>query len=483
MSVRLKLYATVVILSAFAAITGAIGLVSLNQYQDKAEKLKSAVKLVDELQEQRVQFHQLNRDLYSFLGTGDEKYATFVFLKVNNLESDLNQLVKNTEFSESRANLVVAIQNLEELKQKVYKTMKAFRQDDYTTAKNEISDINNLITLMSNRLANSSLLIENKSASLYEESQGAHEQYSRILILAIIIIITLGIVLGYILVRGITLATKELHNAAMEFAGGDRHRRINKHMSGEFAVLCSSFNHMANQIQQSELRIRQWSDELEKEVTARTRELKEANQNIENLYIETVAALVEAIEAKDSYTRGHSENVAKYALAIGNKMDLTDSEIEELQIAALLHDIGKIGIREEVLNKPTKLNDLEYRHIKQHPGIAYQIIGRIPGIERVAKIVLHHHERYDGQGYPEGLKGDEIPLGARILAVADTFDAMSSNRSYRNALPLDAIKQELLRNSGIQFDPGILGVFIELFDSLDFKSSLPESPYANSSYA
>ncbi len=470
-------------MSVLIAITGAIGLESLNQYQDKAEKLESAVKMVDKLQEQRVQFHRLNRDLYSFLGTGDEKYATFVFLNVNNLESDLNQLVKNPELSESRSNLTLAIQNLEVLKQKVYETMKAFRLKDYVTAKNETNDINELITLMSNRLANSSLLIENKSANLFVESQRAHDRYSRILMLAIFVTIFLGVVLGYILIRGIALATKELHSAAMEFAGGDRHRRINKHMSGEFAALCSSFNHMANQIQQSEMRIKQWNDELEKEVNARAKELKEANRYIENLYIETITALIEAIEAKDSYTRGHSENVAKYALAIGKKMGLTGSEIEELQIAALLHDIGKIGIREEILNKPTKLNDREYRHIKQHPSIAYQIIGRIPGMEQVAKIVLHHHERYDGQGYPKGLKGDEIPLIARILAVADTFDAMSSNRSYRNALPLNVIKQELLRNSGIQFDPQVLGVFIEIFDSLDLKSSLPENLSTNSSSA
>lgn len=185
---------------------------------------------------------------------------------------------------------------------------------------------------------------------------------------------------------------------------------------------------------------------------------------LKNLYYETIKAFVQAIEAKDSYTRGHSENVAEYAIAIAAKMNLSNDQIELLQTAALLHDIGKIGIKEDVLNKPDRLTPEEYDHIKEHPIISSQIINHIPMLEEVGVIIRHHHERYDGNGYPDGLKGEAIPLGSRILAVADTFDAMTSNRTYRNATPVETAKGELLKNAGTQFDPQIVGFFVELLD-------------------
>lgn len=182
-------------------------------------------------------------------------------------------------------------------------------------------------------------------------------------------------------------------------------------------------------------------------------------------YIDSVKALVEAIEAKDSYTRGHSENVAYLAVAIAQKVGLDAVEVEEIQTSALLHDLGKIGIREQVLNKPGKLDAGEFEHVREHPRIAYQIIGRIPAFKNVAEIILHHHERYDGRGYASGLAGTEIPLGSRILAVADTFDSITSSRPYRTAESLEFAKAELLKNSGTQFDPAIVEAFIEILDS------------------
>lgn len=201
---------------------------------------------------------------------------------------------------------------------------------------------------------------------------------------------------------------------------------------------------------------------------------------LKNLYYETIKAFVQAIEAKDSYTRGHSENVAEYAIAIAIKMNLPSDQIEMLRTAALLHDIGKIGIKEEVLNKPGRLTPEEYDHIKEHPIISSQIINHIPMLEEAGVIIRHHHERYDGNGYPDGIKGEVIPLGSRILAVADTFDAMTSNRTYRNATPVETAKGELLRNAGTQFDPQIVNAFVELLDSNELPSiaSMLSNPFS-----
>jgi putative nucleotidyltransferase with HDIG domain len=203
---------------------------------------------------------------------------------------------------------------------------------------------------------------------------------------------------------------------------------------------------------------------------------------LECLYIDTVKAFVQAIEAKDSYTRGHSENVANYATAIARKMRLSASRIKDLETAALLHDIGKIGVNEEILNKPERLTSDEYERIKQHPFIAFQILEHVPALKDIARIILHHHERYDGSGYADGLQADEIPLESRILAVADTFDAITSCRPYRRARTTLSARNELMDNAGTQFDPEVIKHFIELIDSgeimsINEKNQLEDSEY------
>jgi len=193
---------------------------------------------------------------------------------------------------------------------------------------------------------------------------------------------------------------------------------------------------------------------------------------LEEVYIETVKAFVETIEAKDSYTRGHSENVTRYAMLISDKLGFSEEDNGVLRTAGLLHDIGKIGIREGILNKPSSLSDEEYNIIKTHPEIGIKIIGRVPKLKKVVPIVLHHHERYDGRGYSAGLKGEEIPLGARILAVADSFDAMTSARPYRSALSFREAVKELKKNTGKQFDPYIVEVFLSALEEVDLKELL-----------
>ncbi len=185
---------------------------------------------------------------------------------------------------------------------------------------------------------------------------------------------------------------------------------------------------------------------------------------LEDIYIDTVKAFVQAIEAKDSYTKGHSENVADYAIAIAREMGMDEERLKTLKTASLLHDIGKIGIKEEILNKPSRLNNDEYEHIKQHPHIAFQILEHVPTLKEIADIILYHHEKYDGTGYLMGLQGEDIPLEARILAVVDTFDAMTSSRPYREAASLETARTELLKNAGTQFDPRIVEIFVGILD-------------------
>jgi len=179
-------------------------------------------------------------------------------------------------------------------------------------------------------------------------------------------------------------------------------------------------------------------------------------------------AFSEALEARDQYTAGHSRRVMEYSNSIGQRMRLDKQDTEYLKRSALLHDIGKIGIPDFVLKKQTKLTDEEYAIIKSHPETGAAILKYIKSFKDLVPAVYHHHERFDGEGYPKGIKGKAIPLHARIIAIADTFDAMTSSRSYRNALSFRTALSELERSKGVQFDPDIADIFIEI---------LQESPY------
>lgn len=191
-------------------------------------------------------------------------------------------------------------------------------------------------------------------------------------------------------------------------------------------------------------------------------ELKEKNDELEKAYLDTIGIVRQTVEAKDPYTRGHSDRVAEYSVLIGTKKGLDEKTINTLRIGGLFHDIGKIGIPDSILLKESKLDDNEYSQIKNHPSIGAHILGDVAMFQDIIPMVLHHHEKYDGHGYPAQLKGDDIPLIARIAAVADTFDAMTSKRSYRNALPLDVVTSEIEKCKGTQFDPAIADVFLDI---------------------
>ena len=191
-------------------------------------------------------------------------------------------------------------------------------------------------------------------------------------------------------------------------------------------------------------------------------ELDKRKKYIEEMSLQLMQMLSTTIEAKDEYTKGHSHRVAEYSVLIARELGWNEKELSNLKNAAHLHDIGKIAIPDTILNKPSKLSEEEFSIIKEHTIIGANILKNISLIDHVQEIVRNHHERYDGNGYPDGLKGKEIPLHARIVAVADSYDAMSSQRIYRNQLPPEKIIQELENNKGTQFDPEITDIFLKL---------------------
>lgn len=176
------------------------------------------------------------------------------------------------------------------------------------------------------------------------------------------------------------------------------------------------------------------------------------------VYHEIIECLVTALEAKDPYTKGHSTRVADMAYQLGEAAGLQGEELEDLHLAAHLHDIGKIGIPDGILNKTGPLSPGEFETLRQHPAIGYRILARSSQLKTLAEIVLHHHERWDGRGYPDGLRGEAIPLSSRIIAVCDAIDAMTSARPYRKAMSAAECRREMRRNRGTQFDPYLLGL-------------------------
>ena len=193
-------------------------------------------------------------------------------------------------------------------------------------------------------------------------------------------------------------------------------------------------------------------------------ETKKANEEIKELSVEVMEALAHTIDAKDKYTKGHSIRVANYSRMLAEKMGLSPKECEDVYYYGLLHDLGKIGVPNEIINSPTRLTDEEYGVIKTHPAVGSDILAEIHSRPDLTIGARWHHERYDGKGYPDGKKGEEIPLPARIIAVADSYDAMTSNRSYRDYLSQNKVREELENNKGTQFDPVIADYMIEIID-------------------
>ena len=194
-------------------------------------------------------------------------------------------------------------------------------------------------------------------------------------------------------------------------------------------------------------------------------ELADTYEKLEKAYLESVQTLRYTVEAKDSYTRGHSDRVSEYSVLLGKHLNLPEDTLNTLRIGGLFHDIGKIGVPDSILQKESRLTDDEYSEIKNHPSIGAHILSTATIFHDIIPIVKHNHEKYDGTGYPGRLQGEDIPYLARIAAVADSFDAMTSRRTYRDSLPMDVVISEFKRCKGTQFDPKLADVFLDILEN------------------
>jgi putative nucleotidyltransferase with HDIG domain len=200
---------------------------------------------------------------------------------------------------------------------------------------------------------------------------------------------------------------------------------------------------------------------LEKLVDERTAKLQEAYRSLKKAHLDSVNILVGAIDAKDPYTRGHSDRVRKMSIRIGANLGFNETRLESLEYGALLHDIGKIGIKDDLLQKQNSLSHEEYQNIKEHPLIGVKIVEGIDFFKDKMNMIRHHHEHFDGGGYPDGLVGEAIPLEARIIAVPDNFDIMNSGRPHFERMTIEDILVELEKEKGKKFDPHILEIFMD----------------------
>ncbi len=245
-------------------------------------------------------------------------------------------------------------------------------------------------------------------------------------------------ILGVFLLAGIHVdRIKRLEEAVRALGSGDHLVYVEDNSLDEVGRLTRYFNKMVGQLHAAQ------------------------QQNLKN-FKETVSALAAAVEAKDAYTRGHCDRVARVSVTIGKRLEMDDKQCEELELAAILHDVGKIGVNAEIIGKTGPLTDNEYIEMQRHPDIGAKILSPLSAYQEVAMFVRHHHENYDGSGYPDGLKEDEIPKAARIIHLVDAFDAMTTTRPYRKALPKKEAISRIKQGNGKQFDPVSVDVLLEL---------------------
>jgi HD-GYP domain-containing protein (c-di-GMP phosphodiesterase class II) len=221
------------------------------------------------------------------------------------------------------------------------------------------------------------------------------------------------------------------------------------------------------ELRDSNARLGEANDALHELVAAKSQLLTEKSDLLERVrlsYLQTVASLARTIEAKDPYTGGHTERVSDYALMIARELHFSTEELRAVETGGVIHDIGKIGVRDEILLKPGRLNAEEWAEMRRHPEISSYILGEL-GLPEIAKdMARSHHERFDGDGYPDGLVGEAIPLAARVLSVADTLDAMTSDRPYRSRRRFDEALEELRRNAGSQFCPRVVAALLASYE-------------------
>jgi HD-GYP domain-containing protein (c-di-GMP phosphodiesterase class II) len=256
-----------------------------------------------------------------------------------------------------------------------------------------------------------------------------------------------ALLIGFYFAKKLTEPVQDLAAAAHRIAGGDFSQRITFRSRTELGELGQSFNLMTDQVEHF------------------IADLKSAAQANRDLFLGAVKSLAAAIDGKDPYTRGHSERVARFSVAIAQGMDIPEDEIEKIRVSALLHDVGKIGIDDKILKKPAALTEEEFVIMKQHPQKGFKIMSHIPAMREFLPGMYMHHEMIDGNGYPQGLKGDEIPMQARIVSVADTFDAMTTERPYQKAMKFEDALNTIKSLVGTRYDAEVVASLVAACDS------------------
>jgi len=274
--------------------------------------------------------------------------------------------------------------------------------------------------------------------------------------------LVLGVTVALLFAGYITRPIHRLAEASRAFARGEFERRVEVKARNELGELADTFNRMSSDIQ---------------DFIAR---LKAAAEENHELFMGTIRALATAIDEKDPYTRGHSERVNRLALMVGRELKLPAREMRDLHIASLLHDIGKIGIDDRILRKPSALTDDEFEIMKQHPGRGANILSGVKALAEIVPGMKYHHERFGGGGYPDGLAGEQIPLAARIIQIADSYDAMTTNRPYQRPMSPEAALARLRELSGAICDPSVVEAFSRAFASGEVaaKALAPGAPTA-----
>jgi HD-GYP domain-containing protein (c-di-GMP phosphodiesterase class II) len=257
------------------------------------------------------------------------------------------------------------------------------------------------------------------------------------------IALALAIVASLFFASGISRPIRLLAQRTREIAAGKYQQRVDIKTHNEIGELADNFNSMSGAIENA------------------IEQLKKAANENHLLFINSVRMLAAAIDAKDPYTRGHSERVARYSIAIGKNMNLPEKEMRNLRISALLHDVGKIGIDDRILRKPGALSDDEFEVMKQHPAKGAAIMGGVAQLIDIVPGMKYHHEKWGGGGYPDGLAGEDIPVQARIVAIADTFDAMTTNRPYQKAMEIAYVVDKIKSFAGSRFDPRVVDAFVQ----------------------
>jgi HD-GYP domain-containing protein (c-di-GMP phosphodiesterase class II) len=285
---------------------------------------------------------------------------------------------------------------------------------------------------------------------LRDEAYRSLIEMRRQTILYVVLGVTLAVVTGVVFAQRISRPIRIFAEKSLAIARGDFKGTIEIRSLNEIGQLAETFNHM-------------------------TQQLAKYDRDMRDLFKSTIKSLAASIDAKDPYTRGHSERVAKFSKEIARQLGYDEKALERVEISGLLHDVGKIGIDDAVLRKPSKLTDEEFAIIKKHPIFGASIMSPIKQLQDVLPGMRHHHESLDGKGYPDGLAGGEIPIMARIIAVADTFDAMTSDRLYQKAMEHDFVIKTLVRLSGTRYDPKVVQAFIKAYPRLGLARKAPEA--------